>query len=178
MTAGRCLIRMAAFQRVAALPSGTPCRGGGIGRRASFRYLWAKARGGSSPLLGTKLKKKAPSWSLFFVSAELPSLFFGSLFPHCHRTTHHQRAPQTRGGPWGTRRRGDSGQIRGEAVADSGRGLRVRGYPAIPANGDKRSLSRQARRESRRGTAADRLRFGPGRAEERLASPVVQPKAA
>lgn len=30
------------------------CRGGGIGRHASFRCLWGQPRGGSSPLLGTK----------------------------------------------------------------------------------------------------------------------------
>src|SRR5579863_1777632 len=29
------------------------CPDGGIGRRAGFRYLWPKGRGGSSPLLGT-----------------------------------------------------------------------------------------------------------------------------
>ena len=29
-------------------------RSGGIGRRAGFRYQWAKARGGSSPLFGIK----------------------------------------------------------------------------------------------------------------------------
>lgn len=29
------------------------CRDGGIGRHASFRYLWGKPRGGSSPLPGT-----------------------------------------------------------------------------------------------------------------------------
>ena len=29
------------------------CPGGGIGRRAGFRYQWLNGRGGSSPLLGT-----------------------------------------------------------------------------------------------------------------------------
>src|SRR5579871_302884 len=30
------------------------CPGGGIGRRAGFRYLWQKCRGSSSLLLGTR----------------------------------------------------------------------------------------------------------------------------
>src|SRR5258707_8517652 len=30
------------------------CPGGGIGRRAGFRYLWPKGRGSSSLLLGTR----------------------------------------------------------------------------------------------------------------------------
>ena len=30
-----------------------PCRGGGIGRRAGFRYQWPQGRVGSSPSLGT-----------------------------------------------------------------------------------------------------------------------------
>ena len=33
--------------------SGGPCRGGGIGRRAGFRYQWPQGRVGSSPSLGT-----------------------------------------------------------------------------------------------------------------------------
>ena len=40
------------------------CPGGGIGRRAGFRYLWPQGRGSSSLLLGTKLQanwRHAPS---------------------------------------------------------------------------------------------------------------------
>jgi hypothetical protein len=39
--------------RVGGDPGRQLCRGGGIGRHPSFRYLWGKPRGGSSPLLGT-----------------------------------------------------------------------------------------------------------------------------
>src|SRR5690606_17993568 len=39
----------------------TPCPGGEIGRHASFRCWWPQGRGGSSPLLGTTLKKSLDS---------------------------------------------------------------------------------------------------------------------
>ena len=37
------------------------CPGGGIGRRAGFRYQWLNGRGGSSPLLGT-MENPGLSW--------------------------------------------------------------------------------------------------------------------
>src|SRR6185437_14242723 len=37
-----------------------PCPGGGIGRRAGFRYLWPQGRGSSSLLLGTTISEGDP----------------------------------------------------------------------------------------------------------------------
>ena len=57
----------------------TTCPGGGIGRRAGFRYLWQKCRGSSSLLLGTiglvKLRTAGLHQADFFWP-EWPSCFF------------------------------------------------------------------------------------------------------
>src|SRR6202007_1469177 len=52
------------------------CPGGGIGRRAGFRYLWQKCRGSSSLLLGTS---RRPSMTNHLHRGDLPEgIGFGS----------------------------------------------------------------------------------------------------
>jgi hypothetical protein len=41
----------------------TGCPGGGIGRRAGFRYLWPQGRGSSSLLLGTRISCQRSAFS-------------------------------------------------------------------------------------------------------------------
>ena len=46
--------------------------GGGIGRRAGFRYLWPQGRGSSSLLLGTRLRRFPPEFPLIVAFGGFP----------------------------------------------------------------------------------------------------------
>lgn len=71
------------------------CPGGGIGRRAGFRYQWLNGRGGSSPLLGTNQVQNPPQGGFFAFKSNDLRINPSKAINYCYTKLLHHHRPET-----------------------------------------------------------------------------------